>query len=171
MVIWLNGTFAGKTTTANALVGRLPGFRIFDPETVGYMLRPNLEDVPVTDFQHWKAWRPLVIATAHELIVQTGMDLVAPQTVLHQAYMDEILRGLKEAGEEVLHVLLDCDLDVLRGRIVASPEAREWRLAHLAPYAVAKPWMLAAADLVVDTTAAAPDEVAAAIATAARARG
>lgn len=171
MIIWLNGTFgAGKTTTADILVGLLPGFRIFDPETVGYMLRPNLEDEPVADFQHWAAWRPLVVATARELIVQTGMDLVAPQTVLDPTYMTEILGGLKQAGEEVLHVLLDCDLDVLRGRIAASPEATEWRLSHLAPYAAARPWMLASADLVMDTTAMAPHEVAATIATAATAR-
>jgi hypothetical protein len=42
VIIWLNGTFgAGKTTTAAELLTLLPGSRLFDPETVGFMLRPN----------------------------------------------------------------------------------------------------------------------------------
>lgn len=65
MIIWLNGTFgAGKTTTAAALIPMLGGFPVFDPETVGYMLAPNVADLRVSDFQHWPAWRPLVVATA-----------------------------------------------------------------------------------------------------------
>jgi cytidylate kinase len=169
VVIWLNGTFgAGKTTTATALLGLVDGFRVFDPETVGYMLQPNLVDLPVSDFQHWAAWRPLVVATAHALIDQTGEDLIAPQTVLDEGYMAEILAGFARGGTAVFHVLLDCRLDVLRQRIVASPEATEWRLAHLEAYEAARPWILSAAHLVVDTTTATPHEVAEAISTAAR---
>lgn len=165
MVIWLNGTFgSGKTTTASELCPLLDGFRIFDPETVGYMLRANLTDVPVPDFQQWSAWRPLVVATAVEMMKQTGQDLIAPQTVLDEAYMTEIVRGLRGQGTTVVHVLLDADLDALRSRIIGSSEAREWRLAHLATYAAARPWMLDAADLVVDTTNATPEQVALSIA-------
>ncbi len=65
----------------------LRGFRIFDAETVGYMLRANLEDHDTTDFQHWPAWRALVVATAVELMRQTGENLIVPQTVLDQGYM------------------------------------------------------------------------------------
>jgi hypothetical protein len=85
MIIWLNGAFgAGKTTTADHLCERLPDSRVFDPETVGIMLRPNLIDRPVTDFQHWPPWRPLVVATAIELIRYTDQDLIAVQTILHR---------------------------------------------------------------------------------------
>ncbi|MEP7025229.1 MAG: hypothetical protein ABJB47_15815 [Actinomycetota bacterium] len=39
MIIWLNGAFgAGKTTTATLLSELVPASRVFDPETVGYML-------------------------------------------------------------------------------------------------------------------------------------
>ncbi len=48
MIVWLNGTFgAGKTTTAAELQTLMPGARVFDPETVGYMLMANLADRPV----------------------------------------------------------------------------------------------------------------------------
>ena len=64
MIVWLNGTFgAGKTATAAALVPLIPEARLFDPETVGYMLRANLADHPVPDFSTghrggiW-SWRP-----------------------------------------------------------------------------------------------------------------
>jgi hypothetical protein len=65
VIVWLNGTFGcGKTATAAELRGLIPSSRVFDPETVGYMLQPNLADHPVTDFQHWPPWRPLVVAAA-----------------------------------------------------------------------------------------------------------
>jgi hypothetical protein len=65
VITWLNGTFgSGKTSTAAELRLLVPSSRVFDPETVGYMLQPNLADLPVPDFQHWPPWRPLVVATA-----------------------------------------------------------------------------------------------------------
>lgn len=165
MIIWLNGTFgAGKTTTAAALIPMLDGFRVFDPETVGYMLAPNLADLPVADFQHWPAWRPLVVATALALRNQTKQDLVAPQTVLNEDYWTEIASGLRQQGEIVFHVVLDADADVLRSRIHRSCEAREWRLAHLDRYISARRWMLANADLVLDTSAVSAVEAATSIA-------
>ena len=53
----------------------------------------------------------------------------------------------------VFHVLLDASDDVLRRRIEASPEARQWRLDHLAEYRQARGWLRREADLVLDTAA------------------
>ncbi len=50
---------------------------------------------------------------------------------------------------------------MLRARIEASGEAVAWRLEHLEPYEAARPWLLEAADLVVDVARHDPDEVAA----------
>ena len=167
MIVWLNGTFGcGKTTTALRLSALVPGSRVFDPETVGYMLRPNLTDRAVSDFQHWPPWRPLVAATAVELARYTGEHLIAPQTVLVRDYLEEIFAGIRAAGLAVFHVLLDADEDVLRHRIQGSDEAQPWRLAHLAGYRAARPWLIEAADLVVDTAVLAPDEVADRVASA-----
>jgi len=152
VIVWLNGTFGcGKTTTAAELRSLIPSSRLFDPETVGYMLRPNLPDHPVSDFQHWPPWRPLVVATATESIGFTGQPLIAPQTILARAYLEQIFAGLCDAGFPVFHVVLDADEDILRQRIQGSPEAQAWRLAHLAEYRAARSWMIPAADLVVDT--------------------
>jgi hypothetical protein len=110
VIVWLNGTFGcGKTTTAAGLRGLIPSSRVFDPETVGYMLRPNLADHPVTDFQHWPPWRRLVVSTATELARFTGQHLIAPQTVLDRGYLDQIFAGLADAGLTVFHVVLDAD--------------------------------------------------------------
>jgi hypothetical protein len=167
VIVWLNGTFgSGKTSTALRLHERIPGSRVFDPETVGYMLAPNLADRAVSDFQHWPPWRPLVAATASELARYTGEHLIAPQTVLVRDYLEEIFTGLRAAGLAVFHVLLDADEEVLRRRIEGSQEARSWRLAHLAGYRVARPWLIQAADLVVGTAGLAPDAVADRIASA-----
>lgn len=159
MIIWLNGTFgAGKTTTAAELLPLVPGARLFDPETVGYMLIPNLADHPVTDFQHWPPWRSLVVATVVELTRYTGEHLIAVQTVLNRDYLAEIFAGLRAAGLPVFHVLLDADDEALRRRVEGSDEARQWRLDHLAGYREARPWLCEHADQVVDTTAISASE-------------
>jgi hypothetical protein len=167
VIVWLNGTFgAGKTTTAAELVRLVPDSRLFDPETVGYMLRDNLADQWPGDFQHWPPWRSLVAATMAELTAYTGQHLIAPQTVMNERYLEEITTALHVAGLDVFHVLLDVREPVLRSRIEASGEAVEWRLEHVAEYQAARPWLLAAADLVVDTTELAPGGAAARIARA-----
>ena len=161
MIIWLNGTFGvGKTSTAHRLAALVPDGRVFDPETVGDMLRANLADRPVPDFQDWSAWAPLVAASLIEITRMTGQNVITPQTVLKREYLDKILVPLRVAGLEVFHVVLDADEAVLRSRIEGSDEASMWRLDHLDEYRAARPWMVEAADLVVDTAATTPPQIA-----------
>jgi chloramphenicol 3-O-phosphotransferase len=161
MIVWLNGTFgSGKTATAAELRHLIPSSRLFDPETVGYMLRPNLADHPVSDFQQWPPWRPLVVAVATELARFTRQHLIAPQTILTRAYLEQIFAGLRAAGLPVFHVVLDADEEILRQRIQGSGEAQAWRLAHLAKYRASRSWMIPAADLVVDTASRTPSAAA-----------
>lgn len=156
MIIWLNGTFgAGKTTTGALLTQKSHKLRSFDPESVGYMLRPNLTDHPVSDFRHWESWRVLIPIVADELIRFSGQSLVAAQTVLEENYWDELEAGLSERGHEVFHVLLEAEESSLRGRIEADQAevaAKHWRLDHIAKFAMARPWLAARADLCLDTT-------------------
>ena len=112
MAEWAFG--CGKTTTAIELCSLVPSSRLFDPETVGYMLWLNLTDRPVPDFQHWPPWRSLVTATARELALYTGQHLIAPQTILACAYLQQILASLRDAGLPVFHVLLDADEEIVR---------------------------------------------------------
>ena len=140
VIIWINGGFgAGKTTLANELQLRLPDAIVYDPEQVGLMLwkwiRPN------GDFQHLPSWRELVVATALSLRRHHTDTLIVPMTLIRDAYRAEILGGLAGAGEEVLHVFLDVDAEVLRTRIktrapVSSDpkvdqSAREFCLSHV----------------------------------------
>jgi chloramphenicol 3-O-phosphotransferase len=167
VIIWLNGTFGcGKTSTAAELHSLVLSSRVFDPETVGYMLRPNLADHPVSDFQHWPPWRPLVAATAAELAKFTGQHLIVPQTILVRAYLEQIFACLTDARLDVFHVVLDAGEEVLRQRIQGSAEAQAWRLDHLTAYRSSRAWMIQAADLAVDTSRRTPDEIAAQIADA-----
>lgn len=154
MILWLNGPFGGgKTSTAEALAAARPDWRIFDPEMVGYFLRAALPDISdVDDFQDWAAWRPLVMASLHEVSAQTRQPLVAPQSVLREDYFSEIIDGLAKAGHQTFHVLLDAPELVLRQRILAVEEAQDWRLAHLPIYLNARGWMADRADLVLDTS-------------------
>jgi hypothetical protein len=140
VIIWINGGFgAGKTTLAEELHRRLPDALVYDPEHVGLMLwkwmRPN------GDFQHLPSWRELVVATALSLRRHHADTLIAPMTLIRDAYRTEILGGLADAGEEVLHVFLEVDADVLRRRITTrepvsgdpqvDQSAREFCLSHV----------------------------------------
>lgn len=120
VIIWLNGGFgAGKTTLAQELHRRLPDAVVFDPEDVGLMLWRWLP--PNDDFQDLPSWRELVVATAVSLRRHHADTLIVPMSLVRDAYRAEILGGLADAGEEVLHVFLDADVDVLRERLSARP--------------------------------------------------
>ena len=128
MIIWINGGFgAGKTTLAGELHRRLPDAVVYNPEDVGLMLwkwmRPN------GDFQHLPSWRELAVATALSLRRHHADTLIVPMSLIRDAYRAEILGGLADAGEEVLHVFLEADAGVLRERLnarVTDPKYSEW---------------------------------------------
>jgi adenylylsulfate kinase-like enzyme len=161
VIIWLNGTFGvGKTSTADRLKAMVPDSRVFDPEIVGDMLRRVLSDRPDTDYQDWAAWRPLVAASLTEIARMTGQHVIAPMTVLKRDYLDQIFTLLRAGELDVFHVLLDADDEVLRRRIEGTGEAQAWRLGHLDQYAAARTWLTEAADLVVDTAASTPPQIA-----------
>jgi gluconate kinase len=127
VIIWINGAFgAGKTALAEELHRRLPDAVLYDPEDVGLMLWKQLR--PNGDFQHLPSWRELVVATALSLRRHHADTLIVPMSLIRDGYQAEILGGLADAGEEVLHVFLEADACVLRERLnarVAHP-GRQW---------------------------------------------
>ncbi|WP_420452920.1 AAA family ATPase [Ilumatobacter sp.] len=164
MIVWINGTFGvGKTTTANALLGR-DGWRSFDPEHVGFLLAGNLRDREFRDFQDLPPWRVLVPAVADEIYRFTSPSaMIAVQTVLVADYWEELVAGFRYRGLPIFHVLLECDESELRRRITADEvesQALEWRLDHIAESRAARSWMADAADLVLDTTDVGPEAAA-----------
>ncbi|WP_018684665.1 AAA family ATPase [Actinokineospora enzanensis] len=143
MIIWLNGGFAaGKTTLAAELHRRLPDALVFNPEDLGITLWQWVP--PNEDFQDLPSWRELVVATARSLRRHHTDTLIVPMSLVRDAYRAEILGGLSDAGEEILHVFLDADVDVLRERIMARPspgdpqETLAWALSRLDPGAAAR---------------------------------
>ena len=127
MIIWINGGFgAGKTTLAEELHRRLPGAVVYDPEDVGLMLWKWMP--PNGDFQHLPSWRELVVATALSLRRHHADTLIVPMSLIRDAYRAEILDGLADAAEEVLHVFLEADAEVLRERLNArvTHPGRDW---------------------------------------------
>jgi predicted kinase len=126
-LIWINGGFgAGKTTLAAELHRRLPDAIVYDPEDVGLMLWKWLPRGG--DFQHLPSWRELVVATALSLRKHHAETLIVPMSLIRDAYRAEILGGLADAGEEVLHVFLQLDASVLRERLNArvTHPGRDW---------------------------------------------
>jgi len=174
MIIWLNGPFGGgKTTTAAALDTLLPDAVVFDPEKVGEAIVGTLTDVePVKDFQDWRPWRELVVASLVALHRYTGRTIVAPQTVVVEQYWDEIMSGLAAAGVEVRAFTLDSTPaeherriagDTLTiatiDQITVEAGGAGWRRHRAPDYRAALTW-LATRTEVLDTTALRPEQVA-----------
>ena len=127
VIIWINGGFgAGKTTLAEELHRRLPDAVVYNPEDVGLMLWKWMPSNG--DFQHLPSWRELVVATALSLRRHHADTLIVPMSLIRDAYRAEILGGLADAGEQVLHVFLAVDADVLRERLNArvTQPGRDW---------------------------------------------
>ena len=128
VIIWINGGFgAGKTTLAQELHRRLPEAVVYDPEDVGIMLWKWMP--PNGDFQHLPSWRELVVATALSLRRHHADTLIVPMSLIRDPYRAEILGGLADAGEQVLHVFLETDAGILRERLnarVTDPKCTEW---------------------------------------------
>ena len=80
-------------------------------------MRPN------GDFQHLPSWRELVVATALSLRRHHADTLIVPMSLIRDAYRAEILGGLADTGEPVLHVFLETDAGVLRERLNARARA------------------------------------------------
>jgi len=67
--------------------------------------------------------------------------LIVPMSLIRDTYRVEILGGLADAGEEVLHVFLEADVEVLRERLDArggppdnpgaNQSAREWAFSRV----------------------------------------
>jgi shikimate kinase len=172
MNIWLNGTFGVGKTTTSAQLAAITGRRVFDPEHVGYMLQASLSDLMrdngLTDFQQLDAWRSLVPQVARSVVDATGAELILVQSVLVEEYWHELRAGMDAAGLPVFHVVLEADDATMRERIEndeLEAGAREWRLGHLAEFQAARPWMVANADLVLNTTDLSVAQAAKAIAT------
>lgn len=147
LIIWLNGSFgAGKTTLAEELHRRLPDAVVYNPEDVGLMLWKWT--LPNDDFQDLPSWRELVVTTALTLRKHHAETLIVPMSLVRDAYRAEILGGLAEAGENVLHVFLEADVDVLAKRLGArtttppghpgeTTSALAWALSRVDPDAAA----------------------------------
>src|SRR5215467_9483977 len=108
VIIWINGGFgAGKTTLAEELHRRLPDAVVYNQGDDGITLWKWLPSDG--DFQHMASWRELVVATALSLRRHHADTLIVPMSLIREAYRAEILGGLADAGEEVLHVFLEAD--------------------------------------------------------------
>ncbi|BCL17331.1 AAA family ATPase [Micromonospora sagamiensis] len=171
MIIWLNGPFgAGKTTLSERLAALLPGSLVVDPEEVGFALRRLVPPPPTGDFQDLPIWRSLTLFTLREIRRLYGATLIVPMTLVVPAYLTEIVGGLVDGGEDVLHVWLDVDEPVLRSRITAQvidptdpvhdAEVRRWRLDQVDRCRAARPH-LPAGTRFLDSGTTDPDTLAA----------
>lgn len=142
VIVFLNGAFGvGKTSTARALQEALPESLIFDPESVGAMLRDTLKertDWP-GDYQSLPAWGRIVIATVRELRRDYEQPLIVPMTVWRVEVWRHLRDGFQEADSELRAFRLTASEETLRARILGRPDAEGphgWCLRHM-PVAIA----------------------------------
>ena len=75
--------------------------------------------------------------------------------VPRNGYSSELESTFNNLGEQIFHVVLDADEPTLRNRSENDQlelTGRQWRLDHIAEFAAAREWMIAEADLIIDTS-------------------
>ncbi|WP_425268152.1 AAA family ATPase [Enterobacter hormaechei] len=142
MIIWINGPFgAGKTTLAKRLRDRRSKSLIFDPEEIGFVVKETVPMPASGDYQDLPLWRGLTIAAVREIRRNYSQDIIIPMTLVHPDYLTEILDGVRRIDDQLLHIFLTLNEDLLRHRIAnqtmhpdpnRNAEIREWRLANVA---------------------------------------
>ncbi|MEU6705418.1 AAA family ATPase [Streptomyces wuyuanensis] len=117
MIVWVNGAFgSGKSTLVDELRTGLPEALVFDPETVGCVLREIVE-VPTGDFQDLPLWRRQVAHLAAGLVEEYQRPVLVPMTLVDPGYVEEIFGALKGVGITTHHFFLKVPEDVLVERI------------------------------------------------------
>ena len=136
VIIRLNGPFGvGKTTTADALLRRLPRAVLFDPEPFGTALRHTVANVTTAvDFQDLPGWQALVVETARILRDAYSETLIVPLTVLNTVAAEALAARLATIDPDVRRYRLVVSEATLRARIRQRPETEgphAWCLDHL----------------------------------------
>jgi len=144
------------------LIAERLGAPIFDPETVGFMLREILGPaLGANDFQDVLLWRTAVAHLATGLVSQVGGVVVMPMTVYRPNYRDELRASIADVVP-VLEVVLVSTEDELRSRISQrdlGPAVQAWCEIHATP-ALRSFERVQEGDRIVDTTDLRPAEVA-----------
>ncbi|MBW5254627.1 TmrB-like protein [Streptomyces sp. P01-B04] len=87
VIVRVNGAFgSGKTTLVEELRRRWPEALVYDPETVGYVLREIVE-VPTGDFQDLRLWRRQVVHLAVGLVEEYRKPVLVPMTLINAGYV------------------------------------------------------------------------------------
>ncbi|MGY4721174.1 AAA family ATPase [Naumannella cuiyingiana] len=128
MIVWVNGAFgAGKTQTAHELRRRLGRGWVADPELPGFGLQRMLPGPLRSDFQEFAAWRSGVAEMLARADGGREQPVIAPMTLVDDAYFAEIVGGLRAAGHDVRHVALQASPQTLRRRLAV----RQWKRRDL----------------------------------------
>ncbi len=129
MILMINGAFgAGKTSVANALLGRMENAMLFDPEEVGFMLRAvipdhvKIEKERTDDFQDLKLWKTMTVQLAELLQRTYGRDLIVPMTIVNKVYFQYILDGFKKIDKDTHHFCLSAKRETIHNRLLERGE-------------------------------------------------
>jgi hypothetical protein len=126
VILFLNGAFGiGKTTVARALVARLPGAVLYDPEPLGILLQRLRR---VDDFQDLALWRRLTLL-ALRLARRFRPNVIVPMAFSDAEILAELRDGAARFDPRVLHFCLTAPFDVVQSRLLArGHDAGAWEL-------------------------------------------
>jgi chloramphenicol 3-O-phosphotransferase len=115
MIVQLNGAFViGKTSVARALVARLPGAVLYDPEIIGIILQriARIFGRNVADFQDLRSWRRLTVV-ALRAVSLVRKNVIVPMAFSNPSHLQEIRDGIPFH----LHFCLVAPVEVVHSRL------------------------------------------------------
>jgi predicted kinase len=142
LIIFLNGAFGiGKTTVARALVARLPGSLLYDPEISGIVLQRSarLLGYRVEDFQDLRVWRRLTIIGLRIARLWSA-NIVVPMAFSNTVYLEEIRQAVENFEPRLFHFCLVAPTEVVHSRLKrrgADPDKQKWEYRRASECCVA----------------------------------
>jgi hypothetical protein len=124
MIVFINGSFGiGKSTIARLLRDAIPGSTIYDPEWAGSVLMRlprwiKLKGAGTDDFQDIELWRRLTIAGVRLFSFFASGKVIVPMTFSRQAYLDEVMSGIRRHDAETKIFCLKARLPTIQERLV-----------------------------------------------------
>lgn len=134
VIIWINGAFgAGKSQTAYELHRRTINSYLYDPENAGYFIQKNTpKTIHKDDFQNYSMWREFNYSMLKHLDASYDGVVIAPMTIVHPSYFNEIIGKLREDGVLIHHFALCASEHVLRKRLRSRGESNNsWAVQQI----------------------------------------
>jgi len=134
MIIWISGAYGvGKSTLAEALMGKIENSLLFDAEEVGNAVRENYPDCPYGFiFEDYPLWGEFCYQLLKDVHDKFEKNILVPMTLVRESSYTNIIKRLLDDGLQVRFIILEASYQSIHDRILARGEDEDcWCMQNI----------------------------------------